>query len=306
MRNFIILYILFIPAISLAQSAVLLPNGIDLPKVTTLTTCTTPEKGRMVFNTTNNKAYYCNGTNWQEMTGGGFSLPYSGTANSNSELLKIVNGGDGTGIWAESNEGFGLYAKSINSIAVIASSKEAYGVKGNSESFSGVRGESLESYGVSGYSSGNSGVSGIGANGVSGHANSTNGYGIYGSGVNGRAGYFLGTVTIYSDLRVDEDKGIIQNTNSTQLKYYTRKITFTNRTLSASDTFISDDLSITTFSAKPVVYIGDIENQSDDYYKVTISIVSVDENSIRVRFYNPSNTSITFSGTWNIIAIGPK
>ncbi len=291
---------------SMAQSAVMLPNSIDLPKISALATCSTNEKGRMVFNTTDNKSYYCNGLNWQEMTGGGFTLPYSGSGSSNAEIFKIRNTAGGIGIWAESTSGYGIYAKSNSYIAVKGTSTDGYGVDGTSIFSAGTRGTSTESYGVSGYSAGNSGVHGIGTNGVSGHANSLSGYGIYGSGVNGRAGYFLGNVTIYSDLKVDEDKGIIQNTNSTQLKHYTGKITFTNRTLDASGTFISDVIPIATFSAKPVVYIGDIENQSDEYYKITISIVSVTENSFRVRFYNTSNASITFSGTWNIIAIGPK
>ena len=306
-RNFILLYIIFIPTISLAQSAVMLPNSIDLPKVTTLATCTTPEKGRMVFNTTDNKAYYCNGLNWQEMTGGGFTLPYSGTGNSNAEIFKILNTGTGIGIWAECTAGYALYAKSDNYIAIKGRSEDLYGVDGSSTASFGVKGSSLESDGVFGTSGNGNGIYGNGATGVSGHGNSTAGYGIYGSGVNGRAGYFDGDLKVSDDLIVGENKGIIRNTNSTQLKYYTRKVIFTDRTLNAFGTFITDELSIADyFSAKPVIYIGDVENQSDDYYKVTISIVSVDENSFRVRFYNTSNAEITFSGTWNFIAIGPK
>jgi len=306
MKKFIHFLILSLPLISLAQSGVMLPNSIDLPKVATLATCTTTEKGRMVFNTTDNKGYYCNGLNWQEMTGGGFTLPYSGSANYNETLFKLTVNGGGTGIWTESPSGVGLYAKSTSNIAVKGESIDGAGVEGRSQTSSGIRGISNFTYGVLGQSSGNSGVHGVGANGISGHANSTSGYGVYGSGVNGRAGYFLGNVIIYSDLKVDEDKGIIQNTNSTQLKHYTRKIVFNNQTLSASGTFLSDVLVLTEFSAKPVVYIGDVEFQSNDYYKVTLSIVSVTENSFRIRFYNTSNDPITFSGTWNIIAIGPK
>ncbi len=380
MKNFILLYILGIPAISLAQSVLILPNSIDLTKVSTLATCTTPDKGRMAFNTTDNKAYYCNGTNWQEMTGGSFSLPYSDTGNSNSNLFKIVNegngraiyaetqgnalsvgiqsvashttpsfdnfgvfalnkstnnlgagvfgrhdgtgigiygvtanagigvkglafptgmGGTGTGIgvWAESTAGYGLYAKSVSWPAVKAESETSFGLHGLSKDDAGVRGQSVDGIGIYGTS--------YTRYAVYGYSYGTEGYGIYGSGLHGNAGYFEGNVKVKQNLLVDEDKGIIQNANSTQLKYYTGKVNF-EYTLDAFGTAISGDIPIATFSSKPVVYIGDIENQSGAYYKATISIVSVDTNSIRLRFYNASDASITFSGTWNIIAIGPK
>lgn len=306
MRNFIHVLILFLPLISLAQSGVMLPNSIDLPKVTTLATCTTTEKGKMVFNTTDNKAYYCNGLNWQEMTGGGFSLPYSATGNSNAELVKILNSAGGIGIWAESVSGYGIYAKSNSYIAIRGRSEEFHGVEGSSSGGFGIKGASVESYGVHGSSVNDIGVYGAGITGVSGYSNSTAGYGIYGKGANDRAGYFDGNLKVSKDLFVDENHGIIQNIKSTQLMYYTGKITFPNRTMEASGTFISDEIFIATFSAKPVVYIGDIENQDNDYYKVTVSIVAVTENSFKVRFYNTSNAQINFTATWNVIAIGPK
>ena len=381
MKKFVLLLIIFIPFICQAQSGVMLPNGIDLPKVASLAACTTTEKGRMVFNMTDNKAYYCNGTVWQEMTGGGgFVLPYSGTGDSNSNLFKIVNegngraiyaetqgnslsigiqslashttpnvdnfgifahnkstnalgagifgrhdglgigvygvtadagigvkglafptgmGGTGTGIgvWAESTAGYGLYAKSKSWSAVKAESETSFGLHGLSRDDAGVRGQSVDGIGVYGTS--------YTRYAVYGYSYGTEGYGIYGSGLYGNAGYFDGNVKVKRDLMVDEDKGIIQNGNSTQLKFYTGKVSF-EYTLDAFGTAISGEIPIASFSSKPVVYIGDIENQEGAYYRVTISIVSVSNNSIRLRFYNASNASITFSGTWNIIAIGPK
>jgi hypothetical protein len=409
MRNFILLYILFIPAISLAQSAVMLPNGIDLPKVAALATCTTPEKGRMVFNTTDNKAYYCNGLNWQEMTGGGFSLPYSATQSYASSLLRIVNEGngraisgesmgtslavgvqaitgntnptfptyalyaqnystnekgagayarhDGTGIgvwgasvggigvkglafsvgsggtgagvgvWAESTSGTALYAKSTSGTGAFGTSTSAtgvsgmstsgYGVKGTSESSEGVRGESDESYGVAGLSSSGRGVFGHsqedvgvlgqsnGSHGVYGHANNTSGYGIFGTGTNGRAGYFAGNLIVSNELLVSTNKGLIQNTSSTQLKYDDGKVVFGD-TLDAFSTSISDLILIGTYPSNPVVYIANIENTTGPYYRVIVSVVGVTTNSFRLRFYNASNAQIIFSGTWNFVIIGPK
>jgi hypothetical protein len=380
MKNFILFLIIFVPAKCLAQSSTILPNGIDLPKVTALATCTTPEKGRMVFNTTDNKAYYCNGLNWQEMTGGGFSLPYSATGDSNSNLFKIVNegngravyaetqgnalsigiqavashstptidnfgmfaqnkstnnlgagifgrhdgsgigvwgvtanagigvkgiafpiemGGTGTGIgvWAESTAGYGLYAKSKSWPAVKAESETSFGLHGLSKDDAGVRGQSVDGIGVYGTS--------YTRYAVYGYSYGTEGYGIYGSGLYGNAGYFDGNVKVKRDLMVSEDKGIIQNSSSTQLKYYTGKASF-EYTLGAFSTAISGEIFIAAFSAKPAVYIADVEDQSGSYYKVIVTVVAVTDNSVKLRFYNASDAPITFSGTWNFVAIGSK
>jgi len=358
----------------------MLPNSIDLPKVTSLATCTTTEKGKMVFRTTDNKAYYCNGLNWQEMTGGGFTLPYSGTGNSSSNLFKIVNegngraiyaetqgnalaigiqavasytqpdvdnfavfahnkstnakgaglfgrhdgtgigvygatanagigvkglafptemGGTGTGIgvWAESTAGYGLYAKSKSWPAVKAESETSYGLHGLSKDDAGVRGQSVDGIGVYGSS--------YTRYAVYGYSYGTEGYGIYGSGLHGNAGYFDGNVKIKRDLMVGEDKGIIQSDNSTQLKYHTSKVSF-EYTLEAFSTAISGEISIATFSSKPAVYIADVEDQTGSYYKVIVTVVAVTNNSVRLRFYNASDAQITFTGTWNLVAIGPK
>jgi hypothetical protein len=380
MKKFILLSVLSIPLNSLAQSVIMLPNSIDLPKVAALATCTSTEKGRMVFNTTDNKAYYCNGTSWQEMTGGGFSLPYSGTGNSNSNLFKIVNGdngraiyaetqgnalaigvqavasyaqpdvdnfavfaqnkstntkgaglfgrhdgagigvygatanagigvkglafptgmggtGTGIGVWAESTAGYGLYAKSKSWPAVKAESETSFGLHGLSKDDAGVRGQSVDGIGVYGTS--------YTRYAVYGYSYGTEGYGIYGSGLYGNAGYFDGNLKVKRDILVDDDKGIIQNVNSTQLKYYAGKVSF-EYTLSAFSTAISGEIPIATFSSKPTVYIADIEDQSGSYYKVIVTVVAVTNNSVKLRFYNASDAQITFSGAWNLVAIGPK
>jgi hypothetical protein len=53
----------FVGAVS-AQSVTISPNALDLPRVTSLSTCNATFKGRMVFNSTDNRMYYCNGTAW--------------------------------------------------------------------------------------------------------------------------------------------------------------------------------------------------------------------------------------------------
>lgn len=47
-----------------AQSVTISPGSLDLPRVNSLPSCSASTKGRMVYNTTDNKMYYCNGTAW--------------------------------------------------------------------------------------------------------------------------------------------------------------------------------------------------------------------------------------------------
>ncbi|RYE05155.1 MAG: hypothetical protein EOP51_34730, partial [Sphingobacteriales bacterium] len=306
--------------------------------------------GRMVYRTSDNRAYYCNGTQWQEMTGGGFALPYSGTGDSNSNLFRIVNEGNGRAIYAETQgnalsigiqaivshttpvvDNFGVFAhnKSTNNlgaglygrhdgtgngvwgatanagvgvkglslptgmggtgtgIGVWAESTAGYGLFAKSKSWQAIRAESETSDGVYGLSTEDAGVRGQSVNGIGvygtsstryavyGYSYGTEGYGIYGSGMHGNAGYFDGNVKVSRDLIVNDGNGIIQNVNATQLKYYTGKVSFEYE-LAAFGTAISGDIPIASFAAKPVVYIGDVESQTGDYYKVIVSLVSVD------------------------------
>ncbi|RYU97003.1 hypothetical protein [Emticicia agri] len=62
-----ILYIFFF-IISLThtfgQAVTIQPNTFQLPKVSTNPACTVADKGKVVFNTTQNKILYCNGSAW--------------------------------------------------------------------------------------------------------------------------------------------------------------------------------------------------------------------------------------------------
>lgn len=61
--TFIFCFLFFVGAAS-AQSVTINPGSLDLPRVVSLSTCNASTKGRMVYNTTDNRMYYCNGTAW--------------------------------------------------------------------------------------------------------------------------------------------------------------------------------------------------------------------------------------------------
>lgn len=59
----IIFYIISLTNI-FGQSVTLQPNTFQLPKVSINPACTVADKGKVVFNTNQNKILYCNGTSW--------------------------------------------------------------------------------------------------------------------------------------------------------------------------------------------------------------------------------------------------
>lgn len=139
-----------------AQSTTLLPNATKIGNVSALGTCNSAARGTQVFNTTDGKMYFCNGSAWIDMTGGSgggggsFSLPYSGSGTTSSPLFSLTNNGSGKGLVVSST---GIN-QAIHGIGVSGA-----GVYGNSSSNAGVYGVSDTGVGVFGYA--NSNFSGV-------------------------------------------------------------------------------------------------------------------------------------------------
>lgn len=93
-----------------AQSSTLLPNAVELPKFTTNPACTAAEKGRLIYNTTDNKSYYCNGSAWVDMSTGGLTLPYAGSNNvtNPNNSFSVLNTSSGRAIYGETQSAIGL------------------------------------------------------------------------------------------------------------------------------------------------------------------------------------------------------
>ncbi len=286
------------------------------------------------------------------MTRGGFSIPYSGTLNTSSSVLRLENTSNGRGVYIRTFSGTGLAAFSQWGIGVYGESVDNYGVYGFSWDSYGVIAQSSKHFGLfaasgeswSAYMSGKAIVTSnlaIGSVPLSNvgaalHIKSSNsnwgqhirlenyqdsGYaeilhdndGLKFRNFQAGEGFYFRNSTNNTMARIDEEgnltvksnKGIVRSETGSQLKYYSRKITY-GATLGAFSTFIGDVIPIATFSGPPQVYIANVEDQSGDYYKVVISPVAVTNDSVRFRFYNASDTPSTFTGTWNIVAVGPE
>jgi hypothetical protein len=91
-------------------------KGLLLPRLsnTQITTMATAPDGLIIYNTTDGFLYIRKSAAWQKIAdattpgGGSFSLPYSGAANSATELLRIDNFGTGDGVWGVGASGDGI------------------------------------------------------------------------------------------------------------------------------------------------------------------------------------------------------
>jgi hypothetical protein len=126
-------------------------QGMLVPRMTTAqrTAIANPAKGLLVFDNTTSSFWFYNGTVWANLagSGGGFSLPYSGSASSanNIALFKVVNDDEGDGIWGYSLGGDGVIGTSgsgyggyfASQVTALVASSLGSGAGGNFSSASG-------------------------------------------------------------------------------------------------------------------------------------------------------------------------
>lgn len=103
---------------ALGQSTGINPTFVTIPNTSSASTCaTTIDKGKLYFNSVDNKMYYCNGSSWVDFSVGAFSLPYSGSGNSTLNLFTINNtttSSTSTAQFSSSGTGFAVFINSNN------------------------------------------------------------------------------------------------------------------------------------------------------------------------------------------------
>jgi len=106
--------------------------------------------------------------------------------------------------------------------------------------------------------------------------------------------------------------GAVVGNNTTQQKVlvYTATLSVTNL---AANTLLGATGNIAipagTFSSAPSAYIGDIvaSSENGDYYRAVIIPDNITTTNIRIKVFNPTATTISFSNvTWKVFVIGPK
>ena len=107
----------------------------------------------------------------------------------------FYNNGGGVGLYASSNTGTGLSAKSTDGNALYASSTSGYGIFAESTDNTAVWATSVQGAGVHGSSGGSAGVEGYSINGPGVHAESGTGPGLYATSLGGVAIAANGAIT---------------------------------------------------------------------------------------------------------------
>lgn len=291
-------------------------KGLLIPRMTTAqrTAIAFPGIGLQVYDLTTNSTWYYNGTSWQDMNtvggnwiingthqyssnsgnvGIGTSTPASkldvnGTIRGHSTL--VIDGFVGIGVTSPN------YKMTVadGSFAVFNTTDSKYWTMNYSSSFNCFQ---ISEDGVSRMIMANGGRIGIGT--------TTPGYKLD----------VIGSQHIDSNLTVDLDittrgKGILRNSQGAeQLKYYTRLAAFSG-TLAAFSTFASDiNVSIASgfFTSPPQVFICGVNGTpaaSDEFYKVQVVPYDITTTGFKVKIYNNSNSSSTFSDNWVVVCIG--
>lgn len=368
------------------QSSSILPNGIDLPKFTTNPTCSVNEKGRLIFNTTDNKSYYCNGSTWVDMSAGGLTLPYSGSNNTTNpnNSFSVVNTASGRALFGETQSAIGLAGTGVyglasstspsvlntgvtgynastnafgygvygyhdgsgtaiygvvkgngtavkgfssnlfggigNGIGVEGISTSGEGIKGKSTSGTGVLGESTSGNGVLAKSINDNALNSISTNRIGAYIESTNNSGGFAAlyvqqyGTDRAAIFNGGDVSMSDNLviggtaTVENGKGIVRSSNSTQLKVVRISATLGGTNLAAGSFLEGGTLNYEDFTGTPTVVIGHVNNSTatGDWHKVMVVPVNVTATECQFRITNLSSSTATFNATWSVLVVGPK
>ncbi|WP_435356828.1 DUF7452 domain-containing protein [Emticicia sp. SJ17W-69] len=302
-----------------AQSATIAPGYVLIPATASAPTCLVADKGKMYFNTTDNKMYFCNGSTWVDFSSAAFALPYSGSGNSNSDLFTISNSGTG-------NTGFFENTTATGSVAGLkaTSISTSHGI-GATGGVSGLLGQ-VSTTTPGGYSAGvrgiNNGTSGtgigvIGYQGGSGwgvYGETPSGFGVYGLTTNGTAASTgvrgetfstngIGVEAKYSGsgvgIALEVDNGAIRVAGVNKAAFV-HTATVANK-LSANGTDIDNPLC--NGDANCLLFITQKLNPSGIVYNN--SPVGVYYNTIRAKWeiFNQNNTTIPTNAQFNVLVI---
>jgi hypothetical protein len=124
-KNFFLLITFLSSFIANSQSISIDPNSLQLPRLASNPACAANDKGKLIYNTTQERVLYCNGTVWQEISE--LTLPKALSSSSILPLLELNNTGNGVGISGKSANGLGLSGESTGWFGVYGNSTNNYG-----------------------------------------------------------------------------------------------------------------------------------------------------------------------------------
>lgn len=73
-----------------------------------------------------------------------------------------------------------------------------------------------------------------------------------------------------------------------------------------SGDFLDAPFSYSAFAGNPTIIIGNLVTGTGEWYKVQIIPFDVTTTGCQFRMVNTAGDSVTMTGSWSIIIIGPK
>lgn len=118
-----------------------------------------------------------------------------------------------------------------------------------------------------------------------------------------------GNIKTQGTVTVKNNKGIVRNSSSTQM----RVETFTAATSApggldlGANQFVQIPATFSTaFSSAPVVYVGHVSGGSGDVTWLIATVTNVTTTGCTLSLRNLSSQTITFNGTWHLVAMGAE
>lgn len=117
---------------------------------------------------------------------------------------------------------------------------------------------------------------------------------------------FDNKLDVFSNLTVQNGKGIIRNTSGTQLKQVVSSVTVNPGNIAGNSTYIQNVSWSETFSGTPVAaYVGNILS-GGGWAELVLSMANVTSSGCTLYIFNPRLSANTPNFTFNVVAVGPQ
>ncbi|MBN2173314.1 MAG: hypothetical protein JW731_04235 [Bacteroidales bacterium] len=141
---------------------------------------------------------------------------------------------------------------------------------------------------------------------VTGTARITGSMYLYGSVALNNSMTIAGNLNVSNDIYMSGNKGVVRGNSSTIQKVVRTSASFSATNMASNSYLISGTLSYESFGGTPTVVVGQLVSGSGEWYKIKLIPYSVGTGNCIFRLFNTASDAVTFTGTWQILIIGPE